>query len=168
MYSELIQYKQTSFNDIQLELEVLEDMLAGEREERRKGFDGLHFLIADENSVFAEVIKKSLMIHFKKSDIVYVNKYEDVIKQLNRVEPDVLITDQHMPGSESLNLIKTLQSKAEFKSIKILMMTEKQAMGEKSAADEFPLVQGILVKPFTAEQLIEKVQNILSDTEKKN
>lgn len=165
MNSELIQYKQSSLNDIRLELEVLEDMLAGEREEHRKAFDGLHFLIADEDLIFAEFIKKSLMIQFKKSDIVYVNNYEHVIEQLKRVEPDVLIIDQHMPGRESLNLIETLQSNADYKTIKILMMTDEQAMGKKSSANELPMVHGIIVKPFTAEHLIEIIQKILNASE---
>lgn len=73
---------------------------------------------------------------------------------------DLILTDQNMPKTDGLTLIKTLRATAEYRSTPILMLTTESSDAMK-VQGKAAGATGWLVKPFNPSTLIEVVGKVL-------
>ena len=83
-------------------------------------------------------------------------------KALQASRYDILITDNTMPGVTGLDLIKMLRSE----EMPLLVILASGTVPEEEL-DQYPWLRldGLLLKPYTAEAILDSVKNILREEE---
>ena len=120
----------------------------------------LRFLVVDDFSTMRRIMKKFL------NDLGYleVTEAEDgegALKILKQGNIDFLVTDWNMPGMAGIDLLKEARSDPALANLRVLMVTaedKRQQIVEAIRAG----VNGYLVKPFTAETLKERIDQVLA------
>jgi two-component system chemotaxis response regulator CheY len=120
----------------------------------------LRFLIVDDFSTMRRIMKKFL------NDLGYtdVTEAEDgatALKILKQGNIDFLVTDWNMPGMAGIELLKAARADPSLANLRVLMVTaedKRQQIVEAIHAG----VNGYLVKPFTAEALKERIDQVLA------
>lgn len=113
-------------------------------------------LIVDDNKNTLEIIHRNLV---KKGYETFTSDNVAQAIHLLRIEKiDLIITDIKMPGTSGMDLVKHVRDN--YKDSEIMIITgypsiESAVEAVKSGAEEY------LVKPFTEDELIQTVENIL-------
>jgi len=116
-------------------------------------------LIVDDFATMRRIVKNVLkQIGF--TNITEADDGSTALEQLKSSSFDLIISDWNMPKMTGLDLLKTVRGMDEYKTIPFLMVTaesQKQNVVEAVQAG----VSNYVVKPFTADQLTEKLEKIL-------
>ncbi|MBS1037665.1 MULTISPECIES: response regulator [Gluconobacter] len=84
----------------------------------------------------------------------------DALEKLEVFDPNIIITDLNMPRMDGLEFVKKLRSGPKTQYVPILFLTtegnsEVRNKGRESGAT------GWLLKPFTADRLLETIERVL-------
>jgi two-component system chemotaxis response regulator CheY len=120
----------------------------------------LRFLIVDDFATMRRIMKKFL------NDLGYsdVSEAEDgatALRILQQGNVDFLITDWNMPGMPGIELLRAARADPALVNLRVLMVTaedKRQQIVEAIHAG----VNGYLIKPFSAETLKERIDQILA------
>jgi len=121
-----------------------------------------HILVVDDDDGIRNLVKKFLN---GKSFLVNTsNTAEDAQKKIAIIKFDLIILDIMMPGKSGLEF---LNENKNFIDTPIILLTAKgepkeRVEGLESGADDY------LPKPFEPQELLLRIKNILSKTQKKN
>lgn len=112
-------------------------------------------LLADDNRDMREYVERLLTAHF---DVHSVSNGEDAWKSAIQWMPDLIISDVMMPRLDGFELLKALRGNLVTKNIPIIFLSarageEARVEGIQAGADDY------LVKPFSARELLARVQN---------
>ncbi len=115
-------------------------------------------LIVDDFSTMRRIVKNALR------QLGYVNVIEaddgtTALDVLKREKIDFIVSDWNMPQMSGIELLKTVRTTEEWKNLPFLMVT---AEGQKEHVIEAVKhrVSNYIVKPFTPETLMEKINKI--------
>lgn len=80
--------------------------------------------------------------------------------QLSETNPDLILLDIVMPGIDGYKVLSMLRKHDGFKNLPVIMLTSRDGLldklrGKMGGSDEY------LTKPFSADQLLEKVRKYL-------
>ena len=121
----------------------------------------MNILVVDDFSTMRRIIKNILR------QLGYLNVMEaddgtTALDVLGREKIDFVISDWNMPRMSGLELLKAVRTKEEWKDMPFLMVT---AEGQKEHVIEAVKhkVSNYIVKPFTPETLIEKMNKIFEE-----
>ncbi len=118
----------------------------------------MKILIVDDFATMRRILKNIL----KQLGFTNITEADDgttALEELEKIKFDMIISDWNMPKMTGLDFLKTVRSKDEFKHIPFLMVTaeaQKQNVIEAVKAG----VSNYVVKPFTAEQISDKLNKI--------
>jgi len=120
----------------------------------------LRFLVVDDFATMRRIMRKFL------NDLGYleITEAEDgasALKILKQGNIDFLVTDWNMPGMAGLDLLKLARADPALVNLRVLMVTaedKRQHIVEAIRAG----VNGYLVKPFTADALKERIDQVLA------
>ena len=120
----------------------------------------IRILIVDDFATTRRILKNIL------KQIGFINIFEaddgtTALEEIRKNSFDLIISDWNMPKMTGSELLKAVRSKHELKNVPFLMITpeiQKQNIIEL-IQDE---TSNYIVKPFTAEQLAEKIEKILN------
>ncbi|WP_157439776.1 ATP-binding protein [Terracidiphilus gabretensis] len=115
-------------------------------------------LLADDNRDMLEYLQRLLSRRF---DVTAVSDGQQALEAVLKQPPDLVLTDVMMPRLDGFGLLRALRSHAETAAIPIVMLSarageEAEAEGLEAGADDY------LVKPFTARELLARVQTHVS------
>ena len=117
------------------------------------------------------VIDDSLSARKATSQFMSVNGFEvetaiDGVDGLNKIEektPDLILVDMEMPRMDGLELTAHIRNREDTASIPIIMITSRTTQKHRAQASEAG-VSKYLTKPFTEDDLINAVDEVLSTT----
>lgn len=114
-------------------------------------------LIVDDSLYMRTVIKDALT-SANYEVVGQAANGEQAIDMALSLKPDIITLDNILPDMLGLDILRTL--KEEKLPSKIIMIS---AVGQQSVVDEGLRLglDGYIVKPFTAEQLLETIQQVL-------
>ena len=121
-----------------------------------------HILVVDDDDGIRNLVKKFLN---EKSFLVNTaNSAEEAQKKIEIIKFDLIILDIMMPGKSGLEFLNENKS---FIDTPVILLTAKgepkeRVEGLESGADDY------LPKPFEPQELLLRIKNILSKTQKKN
>ena len=90
--------------------------------------------------------------------ISHARSGEEALTMMEHSKPDLLLTDNMMPGMDGIDLCRRLREKTSAGNIPIIMLSASPRPDE--AGD---LVDAFLRKPFTPERLIVVVRRVLGE-----
>ena len=118
----------------------------------------MKILIVDDFSTMRRIIKNIL----RQAGYVNIIEADDgtsAVEVLRKEKVDFVVSDWNMPQMSGLDLLKAVRTSEEWKHLPFLMVT---AEGQKENVIEAVKhrVNNYIVKPFTPETLMEKINKI--------
>lgn len=123
-----------------------------------------NILIVEDSIPMRAVIKKIVRASgFNVGQIFEASNGKEALDVLNEEWLDVVLTDYNMPDMDGLELLDEMKKDDTFKVIPVVMVTTE---GSEKRVEEF-LERGAeyIKKPFTPEQVKEKLNLLLGETE---
>ena len=118
----------------------------------------IRILIADDHSVVRKGLKQILLEAFPSAQITEVGDTEDLIKNVNSAEWDVVISDLSMPGRSGLEALREI--KQNFSKLPVLILSvhpeEQYALRVLKAG-----ASGYLSKDLASDELVNAVNRVL-------
>jgi len=121
-----------------------------------------HILVVDDDDGIRSLVKKYL--NENNFLISTANSAEDAAEKIKVIKFDLIILDIMMPGKSGLEFIKENKKKID---TPIILLTAKGEANERVAGLEIG-ADDYLPKPFEPKELILRIQNIISKTNKNN
>ena len=120
----------------------------------------IKILIVDDMSAMRRIISNAL----KQIGFTNLTVTDDGTTALNALKNDnfdLVISDWNMPKMTGIELLKTVRGMSEYKNVPFVMVTAESGKSNVVLAVQAGVSQYI-VKPFTVEQLTEKLKKVLS------
>ena len=122
-------------------------------------------LVVDDSLPMRSVIKKTLKASgFKVGQFFDASNGEEALDILKEQWLDLVLTDYNMPGMNGLELISAMKKDEVLRTIPVVVITTEgsrqrvEAFMEEGAAD-------YIRKPFTPEEIREKLNHLMGETE---
>jgi two-component system chemotaxis response regulator CheY len=124
----------------------------------------IKILVVDDFSTMRRIVKNVL----KQLGYDNVEEAEDGAQALSKLKNGgfgFMVSDWNMPNMDGLELLKNIRADAALKDLPILMVTA-EAEKEKVVTAIQAGVNSYIVKPFTAEIFLEKMERIFEKLKK--
>ena len=120
----------------------------------------LNVLIIDDEEKICELIKVFLGTMGQYNSVVVANNTVQALQKFQNQRFDLLILDHVLPGKLGIEFAETLKKSVKFHNMKILLISG--FLQQEDVIKSIDLgIKHILVKPFTRQQLTQKVSEIL-------
>ncbi|HEX5368132.1 MAG TPA: ATP-binding protein [Dehalococcoidia bacterium] len=127
-------------------------------ENRRVAGDAPTVLIADDNADMRDYMSRLLQEHW---NVVAVADGSAALAEALRRPVDLVLTDVMMPGLDGFELLNALRGREETTTLPVILLSARA--GEESLIEGFRAgADDYLVKPFSARELIARVQTHLA------
>ena len=110
----------------------------------------LRVLVVDDEVAFGAVMRE-VLVSFGMDVRVAVGA-KQVLTEMQREAPDLLLVDVMMPEVDGLSLIRMVQKESSWLSIPILVVSARAGQADQHEA-LFAGADAFLAKPFTADEL---------------
>ncbi len=120
-----------------------------------------YILIVEDNLEFCEYLKNILDSDY---DLVFMHNGKEALRQIERKEPELIITDLMMPIMGGMELIEAIKKNAPWSAIPILTLTANTNILNEIKALRIG-VDDYLTKPFDETELKTIVYNLLNFAE---
>lgn len=120
----------------------------------------MKIMIVDDCQTTRKIL--SLYLKSKGFDVVTADNGLDAIEKLGTQNVNLILTDLNMPYMDGIELIKTIRSEPNWKSLPILMVTTAADPEERTRALQAG-ANGYVVKPVTADSVTQNIKSILHD-----
>ena len=87
----------------------------------------------------------------------------EAIEVLRAKRPDILLVDMEMPRMNGLELTSHVRSQADTRNVPIIMITSRSTQKHRKQAESAG-VDAYMTKPFSEEQLLQRIENIQGNT----
>jgi two-component system, chemotaxis family, chemotaxis protein CheY len=119
----------------------------------------IKILIVDDSITIRRIITNALKtVGF--TDTVEASNGKEALEKLTSAKVDFIITDWNMPEMNGLDLIKEVRANPVHSSMPILMITTRGTEHDVVEALQAK-VNSYIMKPFTPQELKEKIEGIL-------
>jgi len=115
-------------------------------------------LVVDDFSTMRKIVKNVLK-QLGYSNIEEAENGAEALQKLKSKKFDFVVSDWNMPNMDGLEMLKAIRADAELKHLPVLMVTA-EAEKDKVIAAIKAGVNNYIVKPFTAETLKQKMEQI--------
>jgi two-component system chemotaxis response regulator CheY len=118
-------------------------------------------LVVDDSAAIRKILQRVL----RQTGMAIRNIYEagdgqEALKVLKRERPSLVLTDINMPQMDGLQLLAAIKAMPEWRGLPVVMITTEG--GEAKVGEAVRLgAAGYVRKPFTADQIKEKLAGIL-------
>lgn len=119
-----------------------------------------HIFVVDDEQNIRDLVRKYL-----EKENYKVTVFEDgrnLVSEINRLKPDLLVLDIMMPGSDGLELCREIRKNSEIPIIFVSARDEEidRILGLELGADDY------LSKPFSPRELVVRIRNIFRRLDK--
>ena len=121
----------------------------------------LNVLVVDDSAA----IRKILLRVLSQTDLPVEKVHEasdgvEALKIMNSDKVNLVLSDVNMPNMDGLELLTTVRANAEWKAVSVIMITTEGSQAKVLEAVQLG-ANGYVRKPFTADQIKEKVLSCL-------
>ncbi|EOD00216.1 response regulator transcription factor [Caldisalinibacter kiritimatiensis] len=119
-----------------------------------------HIFVVDDEKNIRDLIQKYLQKEGYK--VTLFEHGNNLISEINRLKPDLIVLDIMMPGIDGLELCKEIRKKSDIPIIFVSAKDEEldRILGLELGADDY------LSKPFSPRELVVRIKNIFKRLEK--
>jgi two-component system chemotaxis response regulator CheY len=126
----------------------------------------LKAMVVDDSKVMRLMVMKSLR-QTNLADFEF-EEAEDGAVALGKFKEspaDIMFVDWNMPNMSGIELVHELRKDSNHPKVPIVMVTSEKTMGKIEEAMDSAGANGYICKPFTVEQLQQKLGKIIDETE---
>lgn len=128
----------------------------------------MNILVIDDEEKICELIKIFLESAFEFHSVVAAPNATQATQKFLNQEFDLLIIDHVLPGKAGIEYIEHLRNSVRFNKLKIILISGYLQQEDVQTAIQLG-IKHIIVKPFTRQQLVNQVADILKlDKDKEN
>jgi len=120
----------------------------------------VNILILDDEEKICELIKVFLGTMGQFNSIVVANNTLQALQKFQNQRFDLLILDHVLPGKLGIEFVETLRKSVKFHNLKILLISGFLQQEDVIRSVDLG-IKDILVKPFSRQQLVGKVAEML-------
>jgi two-component system chemotaxis response regulator CheY len=120
----------------------------------------VNILVLDDEEKICELIKVFLGTMGNFNSIVVAHNTLQAVQKIQNQRFDLLILDHVLPGKLGIEFADTLRKSVKFHNLKILLISGFLQQEDVLRSVDLG-IKDILVKPFTRQQLVAKVADIL-------
>jgi CheY-like chemotaxis protein len=118
----------------------------------------MRILVVDDDKTTRKML--SLILKNKGYDVVTAENGMDGLQKLGLEQINLILTDMNMPYMDGIEFTKQVRANPDFSDIPIVMLTTEADEEEKQRAYKAG-VDDYLVKPATAEQIVDSMKKIM-------
>jgi len=121
----------------------------------------LNVLIVDDSAAIRKILQRVLrQTDIQTGEILEAGDGKEALKLLKNTHVGLVLSDINMPDMDWLQLLSELKAKAEWKRVPIVMITTEGSHNKVLEAVNLGAA-GYVRKPFTAEQIKQKLVGLL-------
>lgn len=118
-------------------------------------------LIVDDSAAIRKILQRVLrQTDIPIGDVLEAGDGVEALKMLNDRQVNLILSDINMPNMDGLQLLAQLKQTEKWKSVPIVMVTTEGGQGKVIEAVQLGAA-GYVRKPFTAEQIKEKLSGLI-------
>jgi two-component system, chemotaxis family, chemotaxis protein CheY len=118
-------------------------------------------LIVDDSAAIRKILQRVLrQTDIPIGDVLEAGDGIEALKMLNDRHVNLILSDINMPNMDGLQLLAQLKQTEKWKSVPIVMVTTEGGQGKVIEAVQLGAA-GYVRKPFTAEQIKEKLSGLI-------
>jgi two-component system, chemotaxis family, chemotaxis protein CheY len=118
-------------------------------------------LIVDDSAAIRKILQRVLLqAEVPIGKVLEAGDGLEALSQLKEHKVGLILSDINMPNMDGLQLLSEIKANAEYKNLPVLMITTEGAQAKVLEAVNLGAV-GYVRKPFTAEQIKEKLVGLL-------
>ena len=121
----------------------------------------MRILVVDDFATMRRIVK-NILKQLGFENIVEADDGKAALRVLESQHIDFIVSDWNMPNMNGLEFLKAVRANEKFKDIPFLMVTA-EALKENIVEAVKAGVSNYIVKPFTAETLKGKIEEIFAD-----
>jgi two-component system, chemotaxis family, chemotaxis protein CheY len=122
----------------------------------------VRILIVDDSSVMRKIVERALRQAGLDSLVVYeANNGVEGLDMLRSKQVDMILSDINMPAMDGLEFLRQIQAQNLASGVPVLMITTESSEEHVKQAIQCG-ARGYIRKPFTAEQVKERVLPLLA------
>ena len=122
----------------------------------------LSFIVVEDNTILNDLISEMLIDFGFTGKFYSTTNLKDTIKILDQEEIQFIISDWGLPDGEGINLLSAIRKSPKYSKIPFMMITGKNDIESMVRASELKTSE-YLVKPFSKEELLEKIESCFND-----
>lgn len=121
----------------------------------------LDVLIVDDSAAIRKILQRVLI----QADVLLGTVYEasdgqEALEKLKKVKINLVLSDINMPNMDGLELLKRIRAEQSWQNLPIIMITTEGSQNKVMQALQLG-ANGYVRKPFTAEQIKEKLAGLI-------
>jgi two-component system chemotaxis response regulator CheY len=121
----------------------------------------LNVLIVDDSAAIRKILERVLRhTDFQLGDVLEAGDGKEALAKLNGGNIGLILSDINMPNMDGLELLQHVKANDEWKTLPIIMVTTEGSQDKVMQAIQLGAT-GYIRKPFTADQIKEKLIGIL-------
>lgn len=120
----------------------------------------MNILVVDDEEKICELIKIFLESAFPFHSVVAAPNAAQAMQKFANQEFDLIIIDHVMPGKAGIEFVEQLRNSVRYNKIKVILISGYLQQEDVLQAIQMG-IRHIVVKPFTRQQLINQVGDIL-------
>ena len=121
----------------------------------------LDVLIVDDSAAIRKILQRVLVqAEVLLGKVLEANDGNEALERLKLEKVGLILSDINMPNMDGLELLAKLRADDQWKSVPIIMVTTEGSQNKVMQALQLG-ANGYVKKPFTAEQIKEKLVGII-------
>lgn len=118
-------------------------------------------LIVDDSAAIRKILQRMLVqASVPLGKVVEAGDGVEALEALKKTKVNLVLSDINMPNMDGLQLLRNIRANAEWNGIPVIMVTTEG--GEAKVMEAVKLgANGYVRKPFTAEQIKEKLDGLV-------
>lgn len=121
---------------------------------------GKRILVVDDEVKISDMIK--VILEAEGFEVTTCHSGAECLEEIRHCECDLILLDILLPDMDGWEVLEALKDACPDRRIPLLMISAKADSEEKAKAESAEGVDGYIVKPFSPDELLEKVVGFLA------
>jgi two-component system chemotaxis response regulator CheY len=121
----------------------------------------LNVLIVDDSAAIRKILERVLRhTDFQLGDVIEAGDGKEALDKLNGSNVGLILSDINMPNMDGLEFLQCVKANEAWRTLPVIMVTTEGSQDKVMQAIQLGAT-GYIRKPFTADQIKEKLLGIL-------
>lgn len=121
---------------------------------------GRRVLVVEDDEMVVEVV--TINLEAEGLDVVHASNGTAGLAEVDRERPDLVLLDVMMPDVDGWTVLSKLRARPDTEKLPVIMLTAKSMPADQVRGYNLGAT-GYITKPFSADELVEKVQHALDE-----